>query len=40
MIDTPEENLLIGAAIFLILVTLIAVTFAFGGNSSTAAVAE
>jgi hypothetical protein len=40
VIDTPEEHFLIGAAIFLMLVTLIALTFAFGGNSSNTTFAE
>jgi len=37
VIDTPEEYFLIGAAIFVIFVTLSALTLAFGGNSTTVA---
>ena len=37
VIDTPEEYFLIGAAIFVVFVTLSALTIVFGGNSTTVA---
>jgi TonB family protein len=37
VIDTPEEYFLIGAAIFVVFVTLTALTLALGGDSTTVA---